>query len=100
MSLLRRLLKSWKLSRAINMWLLRSQSRNGKPSWLLRGFIGRFRRVEFVVADATREVFVVAPFDCLVIVAAPKQQHSNREVDLRHTWQPYALHHTRLFHHN
>src|SRR2546421_2586770 len=43
-------------------------------------------------------MFVVAPFDCLVEIAACKQKHLHGKINLRQTRQPNTLHHSRLFH--
>src|SRR5690348_1076805 len=44
-------------------------------------------------------MFVVAPLDRLVVIAAAQQQHLNRKIDVRETRQPNSLLHARLLDH-
>src|SRR5262245_44828728 len=44
-------------------------------------------------------MFVVAPFDRLIVIAAAEQQYLHGKVDLRKARQPNALGHTRLVDH-
>src|SRR5882724_9146087 len=69
-----------------------------KPSWLPRSLILSLGRVEFVLTYVARKMFVIAPFERLVEIAAAKQEDLHRKIDLRQARQPNSLHHARLLH--
>src|SRR6476619_4564673 len=44
-------------------------------------------------------MLVITPLDRLVEIAARKQQHLNRKIDMCEAWQPNPLRHSRLLDH-
>ena len=56
------------------------------------------RLAQFVTINIGREMFVVAPLERLVNVAAAKQEHLNREIDLEKARHPDTFLQTRLLH--
>src|SRR3981189_1494662 len=59
-----------------------------------------FGRIDFVVFYVARKVPVVAPFDCLIQIAATEQQKLKRKIYLGEPWQPNSFIHACLFHHH
>src|ERR1043165_4268922 len=53
-------------------------------------------RLDLVILHVAPEGVVVTSLDRLVVIAAAKQQHLNRKIDMRETRQPNALLHSRL----
>src|SRR5262245_5832086 len=58
------------------------------------------RRVDLVVLNIPREMFVITPLDRLVVIASCKQQDFDRKVQMRKARQPNALGHSCLLDHN
>src|SRR5712692_3368471 len=68
-------------------------------SGLLRRSFLCLRQAQFVALNIGREVFVVAPLERLVHVAAAKQEHLDRQINLRKARHPESLLQPHLLHH-